>query len=161
MLSRMTPRYIAIVLATLIIDQLHKLYTMEMLHNIGRPIEITSFFNIVLVWNSGISFGMFQNSANGQFIFSCLAIIIVILLFFWLKKTDSNLKIASIGLITGGALGNVVDRIHFGGVADFFDFHIAGYHWPAFNIADIAIFIGAIILSLESIFRAYSDYDKS
>ncbi len=112
----------------------------------NEPIFITSFFNLVHVWNYGISFGLFQSPVWGVWIFSTLAAAIVIALLVWMKNTDSNLMRISIAGIIGGAIGNTLDRIRFGAVADFIDIHVQEYHWPAFNIADSAICIGVMIL---------------
>lgn len=115
-------------------------------------IEVTSFFNIAKVWNHGISFGMFNEIANSQLIFSLLQSSIALILAFWLYKNDKRHVTYALGLIIGGAMGNVFDRVKNGAVADFLDFHIAGYHWPAFNLADSCVFIGVAILLLEDLF---------
>lgn len=152
--------------ATIFLDQLHKyimIYVMElprfMLNNSpiiesgSKNIELTSFFNIVMVWNRGVSFGMFNSGEVAKYqplLLIALALLIVALLLNWLRKTADNLQIWGIGLIIGGALGNVIDRIMYGAVADFFDFHLGEWHWPAFNIADSCICIGVFILVIES-----------
>lgn len=140
-----------VALTIIALDQINKWYMIDII-NIKEPIEVTSFFNLVMVWNRGISFGMFQHAFYSPIIFTFLAILIIIALLFWLKNTDSMIEIISIGLVIGGAIGNVIDRIKYGAVADFYDFHAAGYHWPAFNIADMAVFIGAVMLCICSLF---------
>jgi signal peptidase II len=126
-----------------------------MLHTIdiaaSQPIEITSFFSLVLAWNRGVSYGWFaQDHGLGQFILIALSILASAGLWVWLTRTLSPLTAASIGLIIGGALGNALDRIAYGAVADFFLFHAFGLSWYIFNIADIAIVAGVFLLIYES-----------
>ena len=114
-----------------------------------RPaiINVTPFFNVVLVWNRGISFGMFSNeSMAGVWILSFLALIIVGFLFNWLRKAESKRVAISLGLIIGGALGNVIDRAVHSAILDFLDFYMGSVRWPAFNAADSFITVGAILL---------------
>ena len=112
------------------------------------PVEMLPFFNIVEVWNSGVSFGMFNKLPHGQWILSALALAITLALTRWLLvATDLTTRLA-LGLIIGGALGNTIDRIRYGAVADYFDFHTYGHHWPAFNVTDSAVFVGVLLLLL-------------
>jgi len=145
-------RGLIIAVISLILDQLNKWYMINVINISDNPTEFGPFLNLVMVWNTGISFGMFHGSEYGSIVFSVVSTIIVIILLFWLAKTDSLFNSVSIGLIIGGAVGNIVDRIRYGAVADFFDFHIAGYHWPAFNVADVSVSIGAIMLCIGSFF---------
>jgi len=118
-----------------------------------RVIPVASFFNLVLTWNKGISFGLFNNDNSlNALILSALALAIVVVLVLWLRRAENALIAAGLGLIIGGALGNVIDRTLHGAVVDFLDFSIAGYHWPAFNAADSFISIGAVILIYDSLF---------
>lgn len=134
------------------LDQLHKWYMIEIVDIANHPpIEVTGFFNLVMVWNRGASFGMGGSAEHAFWIFSSLTVLIVSVLLWWLRKAPSMLMMLALGLIIGGAIGNLIDRIRFGAVADFFDFHLYGYHWPAFNIADSAVFLGAFMLILDSI----------
>jgi signal peptidase II len=119
--------------------------------SINPEIEIFSFFSLVKVWNRGVSFGMFNDLENSQIIFSCLQASIGFALFFWLYRNQKLHFACALGLIIGGAFGNVIDRIKNGAVADFLDFHIATYHWPAFNLADSCVFIGVAILLLDDL----------
>lgn len=120
--------------------------------NTNNPeIKIFDFFSLVYVWNRGVSFGMFNTLENSKIIFCVVQGTIALVLFFWLyynKKTHITYALA---LIIGGALGNLVDRIKNGAVADFLDFHIASYHWPAFNLADSWVFIGVMILIFDDL----------
>ena len=118
-----------------------------------KVLAVTTFFNVVLTWNRGISFGLFNNESNlGVWIFSILALIIVGILLSWLWKIDSKTIAVSLGFIIGGALGIVTDRILHLAVVDFLDFHLGGVHWPAFNVADSFITIGAMTLIIDSLF---------
>lgn len=116
-------------------------------------IEILPFFNIVMVWNQGVSFGMFSNGLHwGPWFLSGLSVIISIGFLIWLSRSFSRLQSVAIVMVIAGALGNVVDRMRFGAVIDFLDVHALGYHWPAFNIADSAICIGVFLLIIQSFF---------
>jgi signal peptidase II len=103
-----------------------------------------------------MSFGMF-NAAPGSggglnvVLFSLAAVVIVVGLIYWLSRVGSPLLAVAIGLIVGGAVGNVVDRIRYGAVVDFLDFHIGNYHWPAFNLADSAICLGVVVMLFDSL----------
>lgn len=142
-----------VALIVLVADQLHKYI---MLHEFGfingRFVEVTSFFNLVMVWNYGISFGIMNEGENSKQALMLVIMMLAIISFlvFWLRKAESKFQAVSIGLVIGGALGNMVDRIIYGAVADFLDFHINNYHWPAFNVADIAISVGVFLLVIES-----------
>ena len=147
-------RLLGLTLATAIfvLDQLSKWWILTDVMSIPTVIRITSFFNIVLAWNRGISFGMFDSGSPwSSWILIAVALVIVIFLSIWLMRGESMLSVLAIGSIIGGALGNVVDRIRFGAVVDFLDFHIGGSHWPAFNVADSAITLGAAALILEAL----------
>ena len=118
-----------------------------------KILPITPFFNIVLTWNSGISFGIFSNQGSfSVIILSTLATLIVFFLAVWLMKAVNKKLIIGLICIIGGAIGNIIDRVYHGAVIDFLDFHIKSYHWPAFNVADSCIFIGATLIILDSLF---------
>jgi len=137
----------------ILLDQATKFYILGALTvGIDGRVIILPFFNLVLVWNKGISFGMFHNFAHAQALFSVAAILIVALLVGWLYKAEDRLSGLALGLIIGGAAGNIFDRIAFGSVVDFLDFHIGAYHWPAFNIADSAVCVGAFLLIFHGFF---------
>jgi len=117
-----------------------------------RAIEITGFFRIVMVWNSGVSFGMLNTGEETtRWLLTVLAVGISIGLVFWLRQMNKRLQVIAIGLVIGGALGNAIDRVRYGAVADFFDLHVAGYSWPAFNVADAGITVGVLLLLLDAI----------
>lgn len=107
-------------------------------------IEVMPAFNLVLVRNSGVSFGMLSGTLPPWGL-SLLSLMIVAALAVWLWHSPNRLMSIALGLLIGGALANVLDRIRHGAVTDFLDFHLAGYHWPAFNFADVAV-VGAVAL---------------
>lgn len=146
---------IGLVLATLVaaLDQGTKWLIVEKVMQPPRIIPVTDFFNFVLGLNRGVSFGMLNmQSPMGRWILAGLALAITVALLVWMWRANKTLVVVGLGLIVGGAIGNVVDRILVGAVVDFLDFHWAGYHWPAFNVADIAITSGAAALIWDSFF---------
>lgn len=137
-----------VALASLALDQAFK-WWMLAVYNIGHRgvVEVTAFFDLVLVWNRGISYGWFtQHDEAGRWLLIGLTLAVMLLLVGWLgvsRRSHANL---ALGLIIGGAAGNLIDRIVHGAVADFFSFHAFGYSWYVFNIADVAIVIGVAAL---------------
>ena len=135
------------------LDQLSKWIIVAHVMNPPVQIEVTSFFNLVLTHNRGVSFGMFAaGSELGKWFLVGLALMISGFLVRWLFQSSSPFSIIALGLILGGAVGNVIDRVLIGAVVDFLDFHAFGTHWPAFNVADTTIFLGAAGLIFESFF---------
>ena len=119
---------------------------------IDEPIEICDYFNLVKVWNTGISFSLFNNYGNsGKIALICFALTVVFFLLHWMYREESRLKVFSLALIIGGALGNITDRLRAGAVLDFLDFHYESLHWPAFNLADTFICIGAFLLIMSEL----------
>jgi signal peptidase II len=109
----------------------------------GEIIKITPFFNIVYVKNLGVSFSLLYNNHKlGPWVLGIISILITLFVIHLLRKTSKVKSQLALSAVIGGALGNLFDRFKFGGVIDFLDFHILGYHWPAFNIADMAIVLG-------------------
>lgn len=146
-------RYLGLVVAllTFTADQLCKWYLIHLVDIANHPLKITGFFNLVMVWNRGISFGMLADHGTARvLLLIALTLLIVIILLRWLWQSTRTRLSAGLGLVIGGALGNIIDRALYGAVADFFDFHVWGYHWPAFNIADSAIVLGVAILVWDS-----------
>ncbi len=121
-----------------------------------NTIEVTSFFNIILVYNKGISFGMFNEAQYSQWLFITLTCAIMFAMLCWLWFAKNILTVSAISLIIGGAVGNLINRLQYGAVVDFLDFHIGLWHYPAFNIADAAICIGVFLLLFFSEPRAPS-----
>lgn len=136
---------------TIILDQISKWLIMDMVLKAPRLIEITGFFNIVWVENRGVSFGTFNDGTVPPWGLMVLSLVIAVILTLWLRRTDSLLLGSALGMVIGGAIGNVIDRARFGFVFDFLDFHVAGWHWPAFNVADSAIVIGVGLMFLDSL----------
>ena len=117
-----------------------------------QDIFLLPFLNFVMVWNTGVSFGLFSSSAT--IILILLALVIAAVLLVWLYRTqDHRRQAAALMLLTSGALGNVLDRLRFGAVADFIDVHAFGWHWPAFNVADSLVVVGAGLLILDSFLK--------
>jgi len=113
---------------------------------------VLPFFNLVLTWNRGMSFGLFNRGAAwNAALFSVLAVAIVTALLIWLWRTESPLVAAGIGLVAGGAVGNVIDRLRLGAVTDFLDFHWGDWHFATFNLADSGITVGVGVLLLDAL----------
>lgn len=146
---------IGLYLMTLVtlVDQFSKWWVLTMLNlDFLKKIEITSFFNLVLSWNKGITFGLFnQHSEWIPYVLIAAAVVIVLLLLFWLARAKTLPEALGLGFMMGGAIGNVADRIRYGAVVDFLDFHVAGYHWYAFNLADSAIVAGVAFLLFDNL----------
>lgn len=141
-----------IALVVVLLDQLSKYYMLHGVLGENAVIVITPVFNLVRAWNTGVSFSMFNNYGSlGAWMLSGTALLIVGFLLYWLKNETSRLSQAALGMIIGGAIGNVIDRVRLGAVFDFLDFHVADSHWPAFNLADSFICVGAAVLILQSI----------
>lgn len=153
----------AIWLAALIalLDQASK---WVMLHHVMEPpriLKVTDFFNLVLTFNTGVSFGLLGGDSPWRpWLLSAMAVAIVVALFVWLYREPSKAMALAVGLVSGGALGNVVDRLFRPGVVDFLDFHVAGYHWPAFNLADSTITLGVVVLLYDGLFSGASKGNK-
>ncbi len=152
---------ISVALIAVVVDQLTKFWILGFL-GVNAYEPFGNYFNIVRTWNTGVSFSMLNNYGNaGAWILSALAVIIVIMLLMWLRKEENRLTQIALGLIMGGAVGNVIDRVRFGAVFDFLDFHVGEWHWPAFNAADSCICIGAAIIIAQAIFdRVYKKGEK-
>ena len=134
-------------------DQFSKWWILEKIMQPPRVITLNEYFNLVLTWNNGISFGLFNNDNKvNALVISLIATVIVIFLVRLLFKSDTKKLSIGLGMIIGGAVGNVIDRNIHGAVMDFLDVHINAYHWPAFNVADSGITVGALILVIDSLF---------
>ncbi|MBT4989442.1 MAG: signal peptidase II [Rickettsiales bacterium] len=154
--------YLASIILMVILDLASKYLVFNYLTSTAtRQVEILPIFNFVMVWNRGISFGMLNNIPNAPLVLTIIAFLIVLFLLRWLLTTESKYIAISLTFIISGAFGNIIDRVINGAVADFLDFHIAGYHWPAFNLADSFVTIGAILLIFEDLFfKIYKCYKK-
>ena len=149
---RNIPLAAVVIVAVLVADQLSKLWILGRFPVIGQSVEVTDFFNIVRVANRGVSFGLFNNGAAANaIVFSLLAAAIVAALIVWLFRASGTLLPVAIGLVIGGAIGNVADRLRLGSVVDFLDFHLGAWHFPAFNVADSAICIGVGLMLIDGL----------
>ena len=112
-----------------VLDQLTKWWILEKIMVPPRIIEVTSFFNLVLTWDRGVSFGMFNtDSPLNVWLLPLVAIVIIVMLVVWLTRADRPILVVALGAVIGGAIGNLLDRVRFGAVADFLDVHALGYH---------------------------------
>lgn len=137
-----------------VLDRVSKHWILGLREIGGLPVEVTPFFNLVFTWNRGITFGLFNNPDGPDYSRWVLVVItagISLALLVWLLRASGRLLVLGLGLVIGGAVGNLVDRILYGAVADFLDFHLLGYHWYAFNVADAAIVCGVGLLLLDSL----------
>ena len=141
-----------IAVAAFATDQIHKWWMLNV-YDIAekKHVTITPFLDLVMVWNYGISYGLFQQDGDmGRYILIAVMLLAVLCLVIWLATCEGRLTAAALGLVIGGALGNIVDRVVHGAVADFFSFHAFGYHWYVFNLADVAIVAGVVVLLYDS-----------
>lgn len=148
-------------LVVLVLDIATKRWVESVLFH-GQQIPLTGFFNLVLTYNAGAAFSFLSDASGWQrWFFSAIAAGASALIIYLLRKHAADkLFCIALSLILGGALGNLWDRITLGHVVDFLDFHISNYHWPAFNVADSAIFLGAMLLILDSFRRKEPDTEK-
>ncbi len=152
---------LSIALIVLTLDLASK-YWVESVLEFGQKIPLTSFFNLILTYNPGAAFSFLSEESGWQrWFLSGIAGSAALLIIFLLNKyKHEKLFCMSLSLILGGALGNLYDRITLGHVVDFLDFYIDSYHWPAFNIADSAIFIGAALMIYDSFQRKENAQDS-
>jgi len=143
-------------LAVLILDQASKLWLL-FVFELGRrgAVEVTPFFDLVLAWNTGISYGWFQTSGpTGAAVLLAFKVIAVIALAIWMTRSHTRLATIGLGLIIGGAIGNAIDRLAYGAVVDFALFHVRigekVLNWYVFNVADAAIVVGVAALLYDS-----------
>jgi len=145
---------VGIIAAVLVIvaDQISKALVFGYLAEKQAAVHVTDFFNLVGAWNKGVSFSMFDNLGGyGVYVLSGFSLFVVCLLIYWLIKEKSLFMQLALGFVIGGALGNVIDRLRVGAVFDFLDVHIHEHHWPAFNVADSFICIGAVMIIVGSL----------
>ena len=136
---------------TTLVDQITKNWFLGSSVDPHPFVQVTSFLNLRLNWNTGVTFGLMNDFGPWMpYILTGVAVIILLLLLNWLRSARNLYSSMGLGLVIGGAMGNVIDRLRFGAVVDFIDFHFAGYHWYTFNIADSAIVLGVGLLLLEN-----------
>lgn len=148
---------LAVAAAVAVLDQASKLWLL-FVYDLGSrgPVRVAPFFDLVLTWNTGISYGLLQQDGPfGQWALLVLKAVAVALLWIWLARTPSRLTALALGLIMGGAVGNAIDRMAYGAVADFALFFIRtptwNFNWYVFNLADVAIVAGVAVLLYESV----------
>ena len=154
--------WVWISIAVIIADQITKILADQFLQY-GHPVSIVPMFNLTLLYNMGAAFSFLSDAGGWQrwfFIFLSTSISIILIVWIYKLHTHQKLQTASIALIIGGAIGNLIDRSIYGHVIDFLDVYYQQHHWPAFNIADSAITIGAILLIIDS-FKNNHDDSKS
>jgi len=136
-------------LLSFLLDQATKWWILNHVMYPPRVIPVTGFFNLVLGFNTGVSFGLFGEAPAWLLMAFILPMVAGLLV--WMTRTDSRLTAIALGLVVGGAFGNLLDRLRHGAVTDFLDFYVGAYHWPAFNFADVAIVSGVALLLIESV----------
>ena len=146
--------WLGIAVVVVLLDQVTKI-TMSKLLLYGQSEAITTYFNLVMVYNKGAAFSFLSDHAGWQrYFFTGVSVIASVFILWMLKRNpDQRLFCWSLALILGGAIGNLIDRVAYGHVIDFLDFHVQGWHWPAFNVADSAITVGAILFVLDEFRR--------
>ena len=140
-----------------VLDQASKYWALNWFANaeVART-EVSSFLDLVLVWNKGVSYGLFQqDSALGRWLLVGFSCVVASCLIVWLLRSTSQLVALSLGLIIGGAFANALDRAIFGAVIDLFSFHAYDFYWYVFNLADAAIVAGAAGLIYDSLFTSH------
>lgn len=154
-------RWLLIAAAVVILDQSSKYAAVAMLAD-KPPLEVTPFFNLLLVYNRGAAFSFLAGAAGWQReLFTGIAIVASVWIVYLLRRYPrQSLFCLALSLVLGGAIGNVIDRLSIGAVVDFLDFHAFGWHWPAFNIADSAITCGAALLIWDGL-RGASETEKT
>jgi signal peptidase II len=162
---------LGLALVILIVDQVTKWWMLRGVFGLEGQIaagmlaprlEVTGFLNFTLVWNYGVSFGMFSaESAALRWGLTAFAVVISLALIVWMARTERRWLALGLGLIVGGALGNAIDRVLYGAVADFLDFHAFGTHFWVFNVADAAITLGVVAIVVDSLFSGEQASAKS
>ncbi|WP_439578075.1 signal peptidase II [Elioraea sp.] len=146
---------LALAAVVLILDQATKWWILEVvrLPELGQ-IVVTPFMNLTMVWNRGVTFGLLAGDAWWHpWALAAIALAVVAALTVWLARAPDRWTALAIGLVLGGAIGNVIDRVRFGAVVDFVDLHAFGWHWYVFNVADSAIVTGVILLLAHALLR--------
>ena len=154
----MTPRLagFAIAALTLVIDQANKLWLMDV-YDIAahQPVRLAPVFDVVFAKNPGISYSLLPaHSPGARWALVAFTLAATIGIGIWLWRTPTRVPAIGLGLVLGGALGNAIDRFAYGWVADFYYFHVGGFHWYVFNLADVAIVVGVALLLVDSFLLA-------
>lgn len=147
--------WLAIAAIVLLLDQATKIAVNSMF-TFGESRPVTSFFNLVLAYNKGAAFSFLASESGWQrYFFTAIGIVAAFFIVHMLRKNVGQTMLCwALALILGGASGNVIDRVLYGHVIDFLDFHVSGWHWPAFNVADSAICVGAALFIFDELRRS-------
>jgi signal peptidase II len=146
--------WLAVALLVVVLDQFLKIVIVRSF-SFGESRPVTGFFNLVLVYNKGAAFSFLADAGGWQrWFFTGLGLVVgAFIVWLLYRHTGQRLFCFAVSLILGGAVGNVIDRVLYGHVVDFLDFHLRNYHWPAFNVADCAITVGAVLLIVDELRR--------
>ncbi len=147
-------RWLWLSLIIIVLDQISKQW-FESNFMVYEVVNVLPLFNLTLTYNEGAAFSFLSDQSGWQrWFLAAVATVVTVVLVLWLRglKRHEKLTAISLGLIIGGAVGNLIDRLLFGHVIDFLDFYIGQYHWPAFNVADSAIFVGVAVMIYELLF---------
>ncbi|OUS30392.1 signal peptidase II [Thalassotalea sp. 42_200_T64] len=156
-------RWLWLAIIMLVIDQVTK-HTVVFFMDYRESIAVMPYFNLTYVHNPGAAFSFLADQGGWQrWFFTIIAAVVSVLLIVWMAKTPKQDKLIGIAfaLILSGAVGNLIDRMMFGYVIDFLDFYLGNKHWPAFNVADSAIFVGAGLMILDALYNSDKSGDKS
>ena len=139
--------------ATLVVDQANKLFLLDVYDiEIRQPLRLGPYLDIVMAKNPGISYSLLSaRSAAGRWALVAFVVVASGLIAWWLWRSTTRLVALALGLILGGAIGNAIDRFSYGWVADFYYFHVGSFHWYVFNLADVAIVAGVVVLLLDAL----------
>jgi signal peptidase II len=140
-------------------DRFTKWWMVYQVDPMQLPLKVVPSFNLVLTWNEGVSFGMLSD-VDARVLLIIMTIAVTVGLAVWLWREHCVVSAYALGLMIGGATGNIVDRIYYGAVVDFLDVYIRNYHWPAFNVADSGICVGVMLLIWQSM-RTQKEYSTS
>ncbi|AKH21420.1 signal peptidase II [Sedimenticola thiotaurini] len=146
-------RWLWLSLGVVLLDQLSK-QLVESSLMVYETIPVLPFFNLTLAYNEGAAFSFLSDQGGWQrWFFALVAAVVVVVLVVWLARLrDERVLAVSLSLVIGGAVGNLLDRLFIGHVIDFLDFFYQSYHWPAFNVADMAITLGVVLMFVDALF---------
>lgn len=146
--------FVIIILLMFAMDRFSKEYVIDFfLSYKEQSYYLYPFLNLTLIWNTGMAFGLFESESNTYHFISALIFVVIVFLIIWLFKSKIFIEKIALSVVIGGALGNLFDRIKFNAVPDFIDLHYRDFHWFVFNVSDIVITIGIILLLLSDILK--------
>ena len=146
--------FFLIIILMFSLDRISKEYIIEFfLSYREQSYYLYPFLNLTLVWNNGIAFGLFQSESIFYHLISVMILLVILFLGFWLYRSDIKIEKIALSVVIGGALGNWYDRIRFNAVPDFIDLHYLDFHWFIFNVSDIVITVGIILLLLSELLK--------